>query len=213
MRQIPEKIIFVALLGNTMMITAIHAECVDTLRVCGMILGGGVLDGVRGGVGVAGTVMGGVGGILGGAGVQPMQGRDGIIHRDGAGATMRVPGGGCHLLALAPLIVPAATTGHVLTLLPGETRLTHRLGVQQLHLGVRLLVVLMRQPQRFLQDPLMRLLRLIPLALLVLLFKAGARAPGVFVLLLLLAALGLGKLRFLMWQTIQLHSSDYVIPC
>ena len=134
MRQISEKIIFVALLGNTVMITAIHAECVDTLRVCGMILGGGVLDGVRRGVGVAGTVMGGVGGILGGAGVQPMQGRDGIIHRDGAGATMRVPDGGCHLLALvlhpALLIVLATTIDRVLTLLPVETRLTRHLGVQ-----------------------------------------------------------------------------------
>jgi len=176
-----------------MIITSIRVGCVDTLRVCGMILGGGVLDGVRRGVGVAGTVMGGAGGILGGAGVQLMQGRDGTIRRDGAGPTMQGPVGGCHLLALAPLIAPATTTGHVLTLLPGETRLTHRLGVQQSHLGVRLLVVLMRQPQRSLQDPLMRLLRLIPLALLVLLFKAGARAQGVFVLLLLLAALDLGK--------------------
>jgi len=43
----------------------------------------------------------------------------------------------------------------------------------------------------------MRLLRLIPLALLVLLSKAGARAPGVYVLLLLLPALDLGKPRSL----------------
>jgi len=129
-----EKIIFLALLGNTMMITAIRAKCVDILRVCGMILGGGVLDGVRRGVGAAGTVMGGVGGILGGAGVQPMQGRDGIIHRDGAGATMRDPAGGCHLLAIvlhpAPLIVLATTIDRVLTLLPAEARLTRHLGVQ-----------------------------------------------------------------------------------
>jgi len=113
-----------------MIITAIRAECVDTLRVCGMILGGGVLDGVRRGVGVAGTVMGGVGGILGGAGVQLMQGRDGTMRRDGAGSTMRGPAGGWHLLALAPLIVPATTTGRVLTLLLGETRLTRHLEVQ-----------------------------------------------------------------------------------
>ena len=94
-----------------MIITSIRVGCVDTLRVCGMILGGGVLDGVRRGVGVAGTVMGGVGGILGGAGVQPMQGRDGTICQDEAGSTMRGLTGGWHLLALAPLIVPATTTG------------------------------------------------------------------------------------------------------
>jgi hypothetical protein len=138
-----------------MMIIAIRAGCVDILRVCGMILGGGVPDGVRRGVGVAGMVLGGVGaigvragvlggagvrhGILGGAGVQPMRGRDGIIRRDGAGATMRGPAGGWHLLALAPrpaphlapLILPATTTtGRVLTLLPAEARLTRPLGVQ-----------------------------------------------------------------------------------
>ena len=116
------------------MITAIHSECVDTLRVRGMILGCGFLDGVLRGVGAAGTVMGGVGGILGGAGFQPMQGRDGIIHRDGAGATMRDPAGGCHLLALVlhptPLMVLATTIDRVLTLLPGETRLTRHLEVQ-----------------------------------------------------------------------------------
>jgi len=56
-----------------MIITAIRVECVDTLQVYGMILGG-LPDGFRRGVGVAGTVMGGVGGILGGAGVQLMQG-------------------------------------------------------------------------------------------------------------------------------------------
>jgi hypothetical protein len=121
-----------------MMITAIRAGCVDILRVCGMILGG-VPDGVRRGVGVAGIVLGGVGGILGGAGVQPMRGRDGIIRRGGAGvqpmrgrggiirrggagATMRGPAGGWHLLALAlrptprpaphlaPPILPATIT-------------------------------------------------------------------------------------------------------
>lgn len=135
-----------------MMITAIRAGCVDILRVCGVILGGGVPDGVRRGVGVAGMVPGGVGaggvraGILGGAGVQPMRGRDGIIRRggagatmrgrggtirrDGAGPTMRGPAGGWHLLALAPPIVLATTTGRVLTLLPGEARLTRHLGVQ-----------------------------------------------------------------------------------
>jgi len=113
-----------------MIITAIRVGCLDTLRVCGMILGGGVLDGIQRGVGVAGTVMGGVGGILGGAGVQLMQGQDGTIRRDGAGPTMRGPAGGWHLLALAPLIVPATTTGRVLTLLPQETRFTRHLGVQ-----------------------------------------------------------------------------------
>jgi hypothetical protein len=129
-----------------MMITAIRAGCVDTLRVCGVILGGGGPDGVRRGVGVAGMVPGGVGaggvragvlggagvrhGILGGAGVQPMWGRDGIIRRDGAGPTMRGPAGGGHLLALAPPIVLATTTGRVLTLLLGEVRLTRPLGVQ-----------------------------------------------------------------------------------
>jgi hypothetical protein len=132
-----------------MMIIAIRAGCVDTLRVCGMILGG-VPDGVRRGVGVAGMVPGGVGaggvragvlggagvrhGILGGAGGQPMRGRDGIIRRDGAGATMRGPAGGWRLLALAlhpaPPIVLATTTGRVLTLLPAEVRLTRHLGVQ-----------------------------------------------------------------------------------
>ena len=53
----------------------------------------------------------------------------------------------------------------------------------------------MRHPQRFLQDPLTRLLRLIPLALPDLPFKAGARAQGVFVLFLLLVVLDLGKRR------------------
>jgi len=43
---------------------------------------------------------------------------------------MRGPAGGWHLLALAPLIVPATTTGRVLTLLPQETRFTRHLGVQ-----------------------------------------------------------------------------------
>jgi len=133
-----------------MMITAIRAGFVDILRVCGMILGGGVLDGVRRGVGVAGIVLDGVGGILGGAGVQPMRGRDGIIRRGGAGATMRGrggtirrdgggaimrgPAGGWHLLALAPHpappIIPATTIGRVLTLLPAAARLTRHLGVQ-----------------------------------------------------------------------------------
>jgi len=133
-----------------MMITAIRAGCVDILRVYGVILGGGVLDGGRGGVGVAGIVLGGVGGIRGGGGVQPMRGRGGIIRRggagatmrgrggtirrDGGGATMRGPAGGWHPLALAlrpaPPIVPATTTGRVLTLLPAEARLTRRLGVQ-----------------------------------------------------------------------------------
>ena len=89
------------------MITAILAMCVDTLRVFGMILGGGALDGVQRGIGVAGTFMGGAGGILGGAGVQPMQGRDGTICQDEAGSTMRGLTGGWHLLALAPLIVLA----------------------------------------------------------------------------------------------------------
>jgi hypothetical protein len=133
-----------------MMITAIRAGCVDILRVCGMILGG-VPDGVRRGVGVAGIVLAGVGaggvragvlggagvrhGILGGAGVQPMRGRDGIIRRGGAGATMRGPAGGWHLLALAPHLAPpilpaTTTTGRVLTLLPAEVRLTRHLGVQ-----------------------------------------------------------------------------------
>jgi hypothetical protein len=122
-----------------MMITAIRAGCVDTLRVCGMILGG-VLDGVRRGFGVAGMVPAGVGavgvraGVLGGTGVQPMRGRDGIIRRGGAGATMRGPAGGWRLLALAlhpaPLIVLATTIGRVLTLLPAEARLTRPLGVQ-----------------------------------------------------------------------------------
>jgi len=158
-----------------------------------MVLGGGALDGIRRGVGVAGTVIGGVGGILGGAGVQSMQGRDGTIRRDGAGPTMRGPAGGLYLLVLAPLIVPTTTTGRVLTLLPAEIQLTGHLGVQYLHLGGRLLAVLLRQPQRSLQDPLMRLLRLIPLALLVLLSKAGARARGVSVLLLLLVVHDLGK--------------------
>ena len=116
------------------MITVIRAECVDILRVCGIVLGGGVLDGVRRGVGVAGTFIGGVVGTPGGAGAQPMQGRDGTIRRDGAGPTMRDPAGGCHLLALvlhpAPLIVLATTIDRVLTLLPAEARLTHHLGVQ-----------------------------------------------------------------------------------
>jgi hypothetical protein len=129
-----------------MMITAIRAGCVDILRVCGVILGGGVLDGVRRGVGVAGMVPGGVGaggvragvlggaglrhGILGGAGGRPMRGRDGIIRRGGAGATMRGPAGGWRLLALALPIVLATTIGRVLTLLPAEARLTRHLGVQ-----------------------------------------------------------------------------------
>jgi hypothetical protein len=119
-----------------MMITAIRAGCVDILWVCGMILGGGVPDGVRRGVGVAGMVPGGVGaggaraGILGGAGGQPMWGRDGIIRRGGAGPTMRGPAGGWRLLALALLIVLATTIGRVLTLLPGEARLTRLLGVR-----------------------------------------------------------------------------------
>ncbi len=59
-----------------------------------------------------------------------MQGRDGTIRRDGAGPTMWDPAGGWHLLALAPLIVPDTTTDRVLTLLPGETRLTRHLGAQ-----------------------------------------------------------------------------------
>ena len=59
-----------------------------------------------------------------------MQGRDGIIHRYGTGATMRGSVGGCHLLALAPPTVSATTIGHVLTLLLEEARLTHHLEVQ-----------------------------------------------------------------------------------
>jgi hypothetical protein len=124
------------------MITAIRAGCVNILQVCGMTLGGGVLDGVRRGVGVAGTFMDGVGGVLGGAGARPMQGRDGITHRAGAGATMRGPVGGCHLLALAPPIVLATPIGHVLTLPLGEAQLTHHHEVQWLHL----LAVLLFQP-------------------------------------------------------------------
>jgi hypothetical protein len=82
------------------MITAIPAGYADILRVCGMILGGGVPDGVRRGVGAGGVragVLDGAGawhGILGGVGVQSMWGRDGIIRRDGAGLIMRGPAGG-----------------------------------------------------------------------------------------------------------------------
>ena len=130
-----------------------------------------------------------------------MQGRDGTIRRDGAGPTMRGSAGGCHLLALvlhpAPLIVLATTINRVLTLLPAEARLTRHLVVQQLHLGGRLLAVLLRHLLRPLYTPLIRLLRLVPLALLDLPFKAGARAQGVSVLLLLLVLLDLGKRRSL----------------
>lgn len=113
-----------------MLITAILTVYVDTLRVFGMILGGGALDGVQRGVGVAGAFMGGDGGILGGAGVQTIQGRDGIIHRDGDGLTMRDAPGWCYLLALASPIIPVTTIGRVLTLRPAEAQLTRHLEVQ-----------------------------------------------------------------------------------
>jgi hypothetical protein len=186
------------------MITAIPAWCVDILWVCGMILGGGVPDGVRPGVGVAGMVLGVVGaggvraGVLSGAGIQPMWGRDGIIRRDGAGLTMRAPAGGWHLLALTPPLLPATTTtGRVLTLLPAEARLTRHLGVQQLHPGVHLLAVLLRKLRQALYTLLIHLLRIVPLVLLDLPFRVGTRAREVSVLFLLLAVADLGKPRHL----------------